>query len=229
MKGNPIMKPTLCLSRSTFLLICLVVVSTQVQAELRVPHIFGDNMVLQREKPVTIWGWADAGKQITVDFSGQRKECVAAQDGRWRATLDPMPACAQGADITISSAGSSVICRNVLVGDVWILGGQSNMEQALRNIRDGDVEVLAADRPEIRLMTVPLRADPARLDDFPRIDEYNAWSNVTERKGDWQVCTPETVPLFSAAGYVFGNRLHQVTKAPVGLIDTSWGGTTVEA
>jgi len=103
------------------------------------------------------------------------------------------------------------------------------MEQALRNIRDGDVEVLSANRPTIRLMTVPLRANPAQLDDFPRIDEYNSWSKVTERKGDWQVCTPETVQLFSAVGYVFGNRIHQVTNVPVGLIDTSWGGTTVGA
>jgi len=229
MKGNPIMKLTLCSSRSTILLICVAVFSTEAQAELRVPHIFGDNMVLQREKPITVWGWADAGKQVAVEFAGQRKDCLAGQDGRWRIALDPLPACAQAAELTIRSAGSSVVFRNVLVGDVWLLGGQSNMEQALRNIRDGDVEVLSADRPAIRLMTVPLRANPVPLDDFPRIDEYNSWSNVTERKGDWQVCTPETVQLFSAVGYVFGNRIHQVTKVPVGLIDTSWGGTTVEA
>ena len=223
------MKLTLCLNRLTMLLVCLVVLASEAQAELRLPHIFGDSMVLQREKPVAVWGWADAGKQVTVEFAGQRKDCLAGQDGRWRTTLDPLPACAQAAELVIRSTGSSVVFENVLVGDVWLLGGQSNMEQALRNIRDGDVEVLSADRPAIRLITVPLRADPTPQDDFPRIDEYNSWSNVTERKGDWQVCTPETVQLFSAVGYVFGNRIHQVTKVPVGLIDTSWGGTTVEA
>ena len=169
------------------LLIGLAIFSAETQAELRVPHIFGDNMVLQREKPVAVWGWADVGEQVTVDFAGQRKDCLAGQDGRWRTALDPMPACAQAAELTIRSAGSSVVFKNVLVGDVWLLGGQSNMEHALRNTRDGDVEVLSADRPAIRLMTVPLRGNPAPLDDFPRLDEYNSWSNVTERKGDWRV------------------------------------------
>ena len=223
------MKLTSCLSRSMILLICLAVFSSDARAELRVPHIFGDNMVLQREKPVAVWGWAAVGEQVTVEFAGQRKECLAGQNGRWRTTLDPLPVCAQGAELTIRASGNSVVFSNVLVGDVWVLGGQSNMEAALRNIRDGDLEVASADRPAIRLMTVPLRADPAPLDDFSRIDEYNSWSNVTERKGDWQVCTPEAVQLFSAVGYVFGRRIQQVTKVPVGLIDTSWGGTTVEA
>ncbi len=78
------MKLTLCLNRLTMLLVCLVVLASEAQAELRLPHIFGDSMVLQREKPVAVWGWADAGKQVTVEFAGQRKDCLAGQDGRWR-------------------------------------------------------------------------------------------------------------------------------------------------
>ena len=141
------MRLTLRLSRSTILLTCLAVFSTETRAELRVPHIFGDNMVLQREKPTVVWGWVDAGKPVTIEFAGQRKDCLPDQDGRWRTSLDPLPACTQAKELTIRSAGSSVVFENVLVGDVWVLGGQSNMEQALRNIRDGDVEVLSADRP----------------------------------------------------------------------------------
>jgi len=202
-----------------------------VVAAVRLPNVFGDNMVVQRDKPVRIWGWAAKGETVTVTFAGQRKIATAGADGRWTVHLDPMKASATGRLLAIqSSIGNRKLkIDNVLVGDVWVLGGQSNMEAALRNIRDGDLEVLSADQPTIRLMTVPLRANPAPLDDFPRIDEYNSWSKVTERKGDWQVCTPKTVQLFSAVGYVFGRRIHQVTKVPVGLIDTSWGGTTVEA
>ncbi len=92
-------------------------------------------MVLQREKPVAVWGWAAVGEQVTVEFAGQRKEYLAGQDGRWRTTLDPLPVCAQGAELTIRASGNSVVFSNVLVGDVWVLGGQSNMEAALRTIR----------------------------------------------------------------------------------------------
>ncbi len=200
-------------------------------AELRLPHIFGDHMVLQRGKPVRIWGWADKGAVVTVAFAGQSKTAKAGPDGKWLVTLDPMQANAKGAPLVVHSTLDTrhSTLADVCVGDVWVLGGQSNMESALRNIQDGDLEVLSADVPAIRLLTVPLRASPTPLDDFPRLDEYNAWSKVTERKGDWQVCTPETVKLFSAVGYVFGRRIHTATKVPIGLIDTSWGGTTVEA
>ena len=200
-----------------------------LRGDLRLPHIFGDNMVLQRGKPVRVWGWAERGKTVTVTFGPQKATATAGGDGKWQLTLDAMAACAKRRELIVKGKTNSVVCKNVLVGDVWVLGGQSNMEAALRNIRDGDLEVLSADLPAVRLMTVPLRASPKPLDDFPRIDEYNAWSKVTERKGDWRVCSPEAVKLFSAVGYVFGRRIHLATKIPIGLIDTSWGGTTVEA
>jgi len=208
---------------------CALSGAGRVRAAVRLPHIFGDNMVLQRGKPVRVWGWAERGETVTVTFGGGTKTATAGDDGTWKCALDAMPAAARPREFTVKGKTGAVTCTNVLVGDVWVLGGQSNMEAALRNIRDGDLEVLSADLPAIRLMTVPLRAGPAPLDDFPRLDEYNAWSKVTERKGDWRVCSPETVKLFSAVGYVFGRRIHLATKVPVGLIDTSWGGTTVEA
>ncbi|HUU91995.1 MAG TPA: sialate O-acetylesterase [Phycisphaerae bacterium] len=219
------------LGRLALVLVMAIVLlcAGRVLAAVRLPHIFGDNMVLQRGKPVRVWGWAERGETVTVAFGGQTKTATAGDDGTWECALDAMPAAARPGEFTVKGKAGAVTCANVLVGDVWVLGGQSNMEAALRNIRDGDLEVLSADLPAVRLMTVPLRAGPAPLDDFPRLDEYNAWSKVTERKGEWCVCSPETVTLFSAVGYVFGRRIHLVTKVPIGLIDTSWGGTTVEA
>ena len=198
-------------------------------AEVRLPHIFGDNMVLQRQKPVRVWGWADRGEQVTVAFAGQTKTATAGDDGRWELELAAMEAGAEPREFSAKGKAGAVAYKNVLVGDVWVLGGQSNMEAALAHIQNGDLEVLSADLPAIRLMTIPLCASPTPLDDFPRLDEYNAWSKVTEHKGDWVVSSPETVKLFSAVGYIFGRRIHLATKIPIGLIDTSWGGTTVEA
>lgn len=216
------------LIRSMLLLACVCILTSDARADVQLPHIFCNNMVLQREKPVDVWGWADAGKQVTVEFAGQRQECLADQDGRWRTKLDPLTASAQGAELIVRSSGKTAVFRNVLVGDVWLLGGQSNMEATIANVQGGDAEVLSADFPEIRLMTVPLQASDKPLDDFQAIDEYSSWSKVTERKGDWRVCSPDTVKRFSAVGYLFGKRIHRVTGVPIGLIDTSWGGTTVE-
>ena len=211
-----------------FAIVLLLLVDSPVQAEVRLPNIFGDNMVLQRDKPVRVWGWAKSGERITVAFAGQTKSTIADDEGHWALKLDPMPADAEPRELRVAGKTKAISYKNILVGDVWVLGGQSNMEAAIRNIRDGDLEVLSADLPKIRLMTVPLRASPVPLDDFPRIDEYNSWSNVTERKGDWMVCSPDSVQLFSAVGYVFGRRIHQITNVPIGLVDTSWGGSTVE-
>lgn len=219
------------LGRLALVLVMAVVLlcAGRVRAAVRLPHIFGDNMVLARGKPVKVWGWAERGETVTVTFGGQTKTATAGNDGKWQLALEVMEAATQPRPFIVKGKANTVACKNVLVGDVWVLGGQSNMEAAIRSIRNGDLEVLSADLPAIRLMTVPLRAGPEPLDDFPRLDEYNAWSKVTERKGDWLVCSPETVKLFSAVGYVFGRRIHLATKIPVGLIDTSWGGTTVEA
>ena len=200
-----------------------------VSADVRLPNIFGDNMVMQRDKPIRVWGWADAGEQVAVNFAGKTKSTAAGADGRWELELDAESASSEPREFAVKGKNSVVVYKNVLVGDVWVLGGQSNMEAALANIRDGDLELASAHLPNVRLMTVPLSASPTPLEDFPRIDEYNSWSNVTERKGDWMVCSSDTLGLFSAVGYIFGRRIHLVTGVPIGLVDTSWGGTTVEA
>lgn len=194
-------------------------------AGVRLPNIFGDRMVLQRDQALRVWGWADAGETVELHLAGQSTSTTASAAGAWSVELDPMSASSEGLDFRIGD----ITLRDVLVGDIWVLGGQSNMEASLRNIQNGDLEVLAASRPAIRLMTIPLRAAPSPQDDFERLDEYNSWTKATERKGDWLHCTPENVSLFSAIGYIFGKRIHTVTGIPIGLVDTSWGGTTVEA
>ena len=221
--------PRVGLGCATLAAILLAAPGAPAWAEVRLPHIFGDNMVLQRQKPVCVWGWADKGEQVTVAFAGQTMTATAGDDGKWELVLAAMEASAEPREFSARGKAGAVVCKNVLVGDVWVLGGQSNMEAALAHIQNGDLEAMSADLPSIRLMTVPLCASPTPLEDFPRLDEYNAWSKVTEHKGDWAVCSPETVKLFSAVGYVFGRRIHLATKVPIGLIDTSWGGTTVEA
>jgi len=199
------------------------------QARLRVHHVFDHHMVLQRDKPVRVWGWAKPGEKIVVEFAGQKKTTTTDAEGNWAVQLDPLEASSQPRPLRVHGDDAEVAFDDVLVGDVWLLGGQSNMEDPIRNVYHGDVEMASAHLSGVRLLTVPLAAHPEPQTDFPRIDEYNAWTKQTERKGYWMVCSPETVKRFSAIGYIFGRRLHLATQVPIGLIDTSVGGTTVEA
>lgn len=198
-------------------------------AEVRVHHIFDSHMVLQRDKAVRVWIWAEAGESVCVECAGQKKAAAADKDGRWAVELEPVPANAESQTLVAASQANSVRFENVLVGDVWILGGQSNMEDVLEVIFHGDVEVASANFPAIRLITIPVCASPEPVDDFPRINEFNAWTKRHETKGSWFACSPETVKRFSAIGYVFGRRLHMAGQVPIRLIDASRGGTTVEA
>ena len=204
-------------------------VCADARAEVRVHHIFDSNMVIQRDKPVRVWGWAEAGEAVSVQFAGQRKAATADKDGKWAVELDAMPASSQGRALSAKGKANTVAYDNILVGDVWLLGGQSNMEDELEGVYHGDVEVASADRPSIRLMTIPAVASGKPLSDFPRVNEFNGWTGRHEMKGYWFVCSPKTVNRFSAIGYIFGRRLHLATKVPIGLIDAARGGTTVEA
>jgi len=215
--------------RCGFLFVAVFCLLECVQAEVRVHHVFDNNMVLQREKPVRVWGWADAGEVVTVKFAGQTRTVTTGTDGTWAVDLDPLKACAEPRAFVVNGKANTVTHENVLVGDVWVLGGQSNMEDTISYVYHGDVEVASANLPSIRLLTIPVCAAPTPQTDFPRIDEFNAWTRQTEKKGSWFVCSPETVRRFSAIGYIFGRRLHLAGRVPIGLIDTSWGGTTVEA
>jgi len=199
------------------------------RAEVRVHHVFDNHMVLQRAEPVRVWGWADPGEQVTVEFGGQKKTTTAGDEGNWAVELDPLEPSSEPRTLAVSGPANRVAFEDVLVGDVWLLGGQSNMEDPIAGVYHGDVEVASANLPGVRLLTIPVCAHPKAQTDFPRIDEYNAWTGQTERKGYWMVCSPETVKRFSAIGYIFGRRLHLAGGVPIGLIDASVGGTTVEA
>ena len=176
------------------------------------PAIIGDNMVLQQDRKVRVWGTAGPGERITVTLNRRTAGAVTDPQGRWQAWLGPLKA---GGPYILTIAGSNTLTfQNVLVGDVWICSGQSNMEFPLVNATGGAEAVAQANYPEIHLFTVQKNTSPTPLDDL---------------KGHWVVTTPEQVGQFSAVGYFFGRELYQRLKMPLGLIHTSWGGTPAEA
>jgi sialate O-acetylesterase len=182
--------------------------------EVKLPAIFSDNMVLQKSEKAPFFGTADKGERVTVKVADASAEATAGEDGRWRAVLDTRTlAPAAPVDITVSGKNTLTI-KNALVGEVWLASGQSNMEWVVNNTRDSDLEIPAANWPQVRMFTVEkaIGTEPAQ-----------------DVKGRWDVCTPQTVGRFSAVAYFFARDLHQQLKAPVGVIHTSWGGTPAEA
>jgi sialate O-acetylesterase len=190
-----------------------------VSAAITPAKIFSDHMVLQRDLPVPIWGKADAGATVAVEFDGQTVETKAAADGRWKMNLKPMKANATGRKLVIRSAGVSVTINDVLVGEVWFSGGQSNMDYKTRGMAkrlpEGKAMVDAANFPAVRFIEINERDSAKPLDDLTRA-------------AAWQICTPQSVGNHSAVAFVFAQRLHRELKVPVAVIDCSWGGTPIE-
>lgn len=195
---------------------------------LCVANVFQSNMVLQRDKPLNIWGWAEPGEKVVVAFAGQEVPAQAAADRSWQVTLKLVAANNAPQALTVRGKSATLEMTNILVGDVWILGGQSNMEFPISRVDDGELEIVSANFPHIRLLTMPVGKGFASVRSFERLHEWSDWSSEHFRKGDWDICSPETVREFSAIGYVFGRRLGMATGVPIGLIDASIGGTTVE-
>ncbi len=182
-------------------------------AEVRLADIFSDHAVLQRNQPVPVWGWANPGEEVTVAFNGQTHTTIATDAGTWRVDLDPMSALAEGA--TLQVAGSNVITRTgILVGEVWLCGGQSNMEWTVTSSRDAEMEIAAAEFPLIRHVKVAKNIEAGPIKTFT---------------GEWTVCSPDTVGDYTAVGYFFARRLHRDLGVPIGLVNSTWGGTPVEA
>jgi sialate O-acetylesterase len=180
------------------------------QAEVKVHGLFTSHMVLQQGKKVPIWGTAADGEAVTVTVGEQKLETKAA-GGKWRVDLAEMKA---GGPLKITIAGTNTITLDdVLVGEVWICSGQSNMEMTVRSSADADKEIANAKHPKIRLFTVPRERDPK-----PR----------TDVKGNWVECTPQSIPNFTAVGYFFGRALQAKLDVPIGLISTNVGGTAAE-
>jgi len=182
---------------------------------VRLPGIFGDNMVLQREKAIAIWGWANAGEKITVLFNQQTKTSKADKKGSWMIKLDPEPA---GGPFQLTVKGKETVTfSNVMVGEVWICSGQSNMEMPIAGwgkINNYQEEIAAADYPAIRHFKVPLTTSTTPKEDISG--------------GSWKVANRENAPEFSATAYFFARTLYRQLHIPIGLINTSWGGTMVE-
>jgi sialate O-acetylesterase len=195
---------------------------------LSVSNLFQSRMVLQRDKPIHVWGWADPGESVAVSFGGRSTTALAGPDRAWKAVLDPLPAERTPRAMEIKGARRTLTLDDVLVGDVWLLGGQSNMEWPIANTDDGPLEIASANFPQIRLLTLPQGKGFDSVRSFERLHEWSDWSGRHFRKGDWEACTPQTVQEFSAIGYVFGRRLQMAAQVPIGLIDASIGGTTVE-
>jgi len=185
-------------------------------AELSLGTPFSDHMVLQREKPVPVWGWAEPGDQVTVAFAGQRPTALAGPDGRWLVRLEPLAASAEPATLTVTSAdsGGPLTVADVLVGEVWLGSGQSNMAMQVSRAADFPRERAAATLPLVRMFR----------EDSPAAAEPQA-----RGKGSWTVCTPDTVGGFSATLYFFGRELHRSLDVPVGLVNSSVGGTPIES
>ena len=180
---------------------------------LRLAAIFSEHMVLQREKPLPVWGWANAGETIEISCAGQKAQCVADENGSWSAILPAIPA-GGPYSLTAHGANESIIFGDVLAGDVWVCSGQSNMEWPLQAANNSDEEVNAANHPTIRLFTVPQIAVAEPLSDV---------------EATWLPCNPQNAATFSAVGYFFGREMNRELGVPVGLINSSWGGTVAEA
>lgn len=184
-------------------------------AELKLAPLFQDGAVLQREKPVPVWGRADTGKTITVSFGGQTKSTVADAAGRWQATLDAMPASAESRTLTVTENGSPpAVVKDLLVGEVWLGSGQSNMQWSIAQSRQEDQHI-AANGP------VPL----LRFFQVPRVLNHARQESCHAK---WTPATPETARSFSAIGYFFGKQLAEELKIPIGIIHSSWGGSRIE-
>lgn len=195
---------------------------------LCVANVFQSNMVLQRDKPLNIWGWAEPREEVAVRFAGQEVRATAATDRAWQVTLKPVPVNNAPQTLTVKGRRATLTLDNILVGDVWILGGQSNMEFPISNVDDGELEIVSANFPQIRLLTVPQGKGFASVHSFERLHEWSDWFSQHFRKGDWDICSAKTVRDFSAIGYVFGRRIHMASGVPIGLMDCSIGGTTLE-
>jgi len=182
-------------------------------ADVRLPQIFADGMVLQRNQPIAVWGWADPGEPVKVNLNNQRQETTANADGKWKLTLSPEEA--GGPFQLVVSGKNTLTLSDVLIGEVWICSGQSNMEWVVANSNNAEQEIANANYPQIRHVKIPRKTAGAPQDDIGEPLE-------------WQEANPKNVGDFTAVGYFYARELQKQLNVPIGLINTSWGGTIVE-
>jgi len=195
-----------------FFLFVWIACSGFAVGEVSLPAILSDHMVLQQGKPLPVWGWADPGERVQVRIAGQVQATITGEDGRWKVLFNPMES-SNEPRILIIEGKNRLVIRDILIGEVWLASGQSNMEFSLASTDTAVEETSAASFPEIRLFTTPRNSSLAPVE---RIN------------GSWQTCRPDTAASFSAVAYFFGRQLHRHLRVPIGLIESSWGGTNAE-
>ena len=190
----------------------LALTAVTAQADPKLPNIFGDHMVLQQKHKNPVWGWADPGEKIIVVIGRQNKHTTADKQGNWKVKLEPLPA--GGPYKMVVKGNSTVTFNDVLVGEVWVCSGQSNMRWTVAGSDDADIESLSARFPKLRIITLP------------NVGTQELQKNFT---GQWSDVNPDSVKSFSAVGYYFGRVVHKALDIPVGLINNAWGGSAAEA
>ena len=191
----------------------LFLVAGESVADLELGSPFGDHMVLQHDQPVKIWGWAEPGESVTVTLK-KSLSATAGNDGKWNLQF-PAPGLGEPFSIEVFGKSEAIMLKDVVGGEVWICGGQSNMEWQVRRSNDADAEIALANYPMIRHLDI--------------VHDTSLVPNDKTKSSDWSVCSPETVGDFTAVGYFFARRLHQDLKVPIGLVNSNWGGTIIEA
>jgi sialate O-acetylesterase len=196
------------------LAVVIGLLATSAFADVTLPNIFSDHMVLQRRQPNRVWGKAAPGEKVVVSIGGQSHEATAGADGAWHVTLRPMEA-GEPRQMFVKGQGNEITVGDVLVGEVWVCSGQSNMEYALRTANGFEAERPTANLPQIRTIN------------FPNVgSQQPIWTHANAR---WIVCTPESVGTFSAVGFFFARRIHEEVGVPVAIINNSWAGSRAEA
>lgn len=201
--------------KTTSRLLVAIVLATSAsiaRADVKLPAIISDHMVVQAEENVPIWGWADAGEKVTVKLAGQSQSTTADKDGKWQVTFKGLNT--GGPHVMTVEGKNSLKVDDVLVGQVWLGSGQSNMGMLVQSSLNFEEEKSAANLPMVRMFTVEKNSQP---------------TPQTDCRGSWVLSSPDTVGAFSAALYFFGRDLHKALGVPVGLINSSWGGTAIEA
>ncbi len=194
--------------------LCFLLFPLVALADVSLPSVFSEHMVLQRKQPIQVWGWASPGEGVKVKLGESSAVTTTGKDGRWQLKLPPMDA-GGPLQLTVQAAdGPAVVVDDVYVGEVWLCSGQSNMAMNVSRARQADVETAAANHPQIRMFKVA---------SAPNTEPQE------KCQGSWSVCSPETVGRFSATAYFFGRKLHRELNVPVGLINSSVGGTSIES
>ena len=196
----------------TFLALCLISPAIS-QAKLTLPNFFSDHMVLQREQAASIWGTANPGSEISVQFKDQTTKTKADGDGHWRVGIETGIADARGAMLTVKSGGDTVKIDDVLVGEVWFASGQSNMAFTMNRVPAYEELLTKSDHPHIRMFNAPT------------VTSVEPQDNI---EGEWTLCSPQTAPGYSAVAFFFARKLHDELGVPIGVIKSAWGGKPVE-